>query len=132
MADEVDLVEVNTTADQYHVGWIERVIRTIKEHEWSTISEFPLKYFHKQEIINLIFHVVMWLNTMPANKFIYENYSQIDIFIGQAMDYTKHWKAVLGEYIKSSEYAIVTNAMKTCTNECITLRPSGNIHVSTK
>ena len=48
------------------------------------------------------------------------------------MDYTKYWKAVLGGYIESSEYAIVKNDMKTRTHECMALGISGNIQGYTK
>ena len=43
------------------------------------------------------------------------------------MDYTKHWKEILGGYIEANEDAVVKNDMKHWTHECISLVISDNI-----
>ena len=53
VVDEVELVEVNTTAAPEHVGEIERCIRTVKERCRAVVSTLPFKYLQRQIVVHL-------------------------------------------------------------------------------
>ena len=60
---KLDLVEINTTATQEHVGEIEQNICNVKEQ--SAISTvLPHMVLSRQIVIHLIYHIVMFLNSI--------------------------------------------------------------------
>ena len=63
--DNFGNTEVNTTVARAHVGEIERVIRVVKERERCTVMTLPFKSIHKQTVIQIIYFLVMWINSIP-------------------------------------------------------------------
>ena len=68
MSDDLELVQVNTTAAVDHMGEIERAIRVVKERARSLISNLPFTSFQKQIVIHLVYFLVLWLKTFLATK----------------------------------------------------------------
>jgi hypothetical protein len=61
----LDGIRLNITATNEHVPEIERVIRTIKERNRSTVSGLPFKHYPKLLKLELIKHAISWLNMFP-------------------------------------------------------------------
>ena len=53
--DEVELVELNTTAAREHVGEIERSIRVVKKRCRCVYTSPPFAYYHKQLVIHMVY-----------------------------------------------------------------------------
>ena len=69
--DNIDKVEVKTTAGRKHVGEIERGIRLMKERSRCVISdlhEAGFKHFHKMIVVHCIYFICMVLNATPASQ----------------------------------------------------------------
>jgi hypothetical protein len=58
-------VNLNTTAANAHIPDIERHIRLIKEWAWAIRSTMPFKTIPGRMIIEMMAHVVLWLNAFP-------------------------------------------------------------------
>jgi hypothetical protein len=133
LSDELELVQVNTTAAREHVGDIERGIRTIKDRARSTLAALPRKMvLPKKMIIHLIIFVIMWLNATPARNGISVDFSPREIVTQLKIDFSKHCRVSFGAYVEASEDADITNTMRPRTHACIALGPSGNLQGSVK
>ena len=129
VSDEIGLVEVNTAAAREHVGEIERSIRLMKERARCVVASLRrigVKFLHKQILIRMVYHVVMWLNAVPADGGVSMQYSPREIVIQTQLDFKKHAVADFGAYVEASEDAVRTNDMSDRTHECINLGPTGN------
>jgi hypothetical protein len=58
----VPIIAINTTAAHKHIPRIERGIRLIKECGWDILNTLPYKKIPQLMLIELIYHVVLWLN----------------------------------------------------------------------
>ena len=61
-------IVINTTAATEHVPEIECRIRLIKEWGRSILNTLPYKKIPQLILINLIYHVVLWLNAFPMGS----------------------------------------------------------------
>ena len=132
VADDFDLIQVNTTAAREHVGEIERGIRVVKERARAVVSTLPYDLLHKQLVVHLIYFVVTWLNSFPAAQGISEKLSPREIVTQRQLSYETHCKAVFGSYVEAHDDHVITNTMKPRTRACIALGPSGNIQGTQK
>ena len=64
----VPILAINTTAAKEHVPEVERKIRLIKERGRGILNTLPFKKMPRLMLIELIYHVVLWLNAFPANS----------------------------------------------------------------
>jgi hypothetical protein len=130
LTDELELVQVNTTAAQEHVGDIEHGIRTIKDRARSTLAALPRKMIlPKKVIIHLIIFVIMWLNAPPARNGISVEFSPREIITQLKIDFAKHCFVSFGAYIEASKDADITNTLRPRTHPCIALGPNDNHNV---
>ena len=67
----------------------------------------------------------MMINAVPATNVISTQFAPREIVTGRRLN-LKHIKAGFGDYIEASSDEIVTNDMKSRTQGCISLGPSGN------
>ena len=125
-------VVINTTAAKEHVGEIERVIRIIEERARGIIATLPFKFIPRQMLIELMSHVVMWLNAFPAKAGISEIYSSREIVLRHRLDYSKHCKVQFGTYCEVFDQPEPSNSMTARTHEAIALGPTGNLQGTQK
>ena len=92
----VPTLAINTTAAKEHVPEIERKIRLIKERGRGILNTLPFKKMPRLMLIELVYHVVMWLNAFPAKSGVSETLSPREIVYRHKLDFAKHCKSPFG------------------------------------
>ncbi len=64
----VPFLAINTMVAKEHIPEVERKIRLIKEQGRGILNTLPFKKMPRLVLIELVYHVVLWLNTFPANS----------------------------------------------------------------
>jgi len=77
----IPIVSINTTAAKEHVPDVECQIRLIKERGRGIVNTLPFKKLPRIVIIELIYHVVLWLNGFPMKSGISPTLSLREIVI---------------------------------------------------
>jgi hypothetical protein len=80
-------VRLNIAAANEHVPEIERVIQTIKECNWASVSALPFKKFPKLLKCALIAHTVSCLNFLPHVNGLSATLSPRTIVTGNVLDF---------------------------------------------
>ena len=86
---------------------------------------------HKQIVICMIYVVTMMLNAVPATLGVSEVYSSREIVTQRKINMNKDFKLRFGTYVEASKDAKIKSTMKSRTEECIALGPSGKWQGST-
>jgi hypothetical protein len=68
----VPILAINTTAAKEHVPEVELKIMLIKEQGRGILNTLPFKKMPSFMLIELVYHVVLWLNAFPANSGVSE------------------------------------------------------------
>jgi hypothetical protein len=123
----VPILTINTTAAKEHVPEVERKIRLIKERGRGTLNTLPLKKMPRLMLIELIYHVVLWLNAFPANSGVSETLAPRKIVYRHKLDFSKHCKSPFGAYCEVHDDPEKTNTMVTRSTPAIVLGPTGNL-----
>jgi hypothetical protein len=66
------ILAINTTVAREHVPEIEWKIRLIKERGRGILNTLPFKKMPRLMLIELIYHMVLWLNAFPAKSGVSE------------------------------------------------------------
>ncbi len=74
-------LNINTTAAKEHVPEIERRIRLIKERGRGILNTLPFKKMPQIILMELVYHVVLWLNAFPSRSGISEILSPREILL---------------------------------------------------
>ena len=101
-------------AAKEHVLEVECKIRLIKEQGRGIIHTLPFKKMPRIMLIELIYHVVLWLNAFPAKSGVYEKLSPHKIVYQHKLDFVKHCKLPFRTYCKVHEEPMPTNTLATC------------------
>jgi hypothetical protein len=125
-------MNLNTTAASEHVPDIERQIRTIKERARALRSTLPFKAIPGRMIIEMMAHVVLWLNAFPPASGVSKTFSPRTIMTGTALDFQKHCQIPFGAYAEVHEDRDKTNTMEERTQPAICLGPTANFQGSYK
>ena len=123
---------LNTTSAREHVGKIKRKVRVIKERARGTTNTLPYSIMPKLMIIELMHHVVMWMNSFPVKSGISEKWSPRELVARHKLDAKLHCKAPFGSYCEVHMDPNITNTMEPRTNWAICLGPTGNMQGSYK
>jgi hypothetical protein len=123
----VPILAINTTVAREHVPEVERKIRLIKERGRCILNTLPIKKMPRLMLIELIYHVVLWLNAFPAKSGVSEMLSPHEIVYRHKMDFAKHCKSPFGTYCEVHDDPTCTNIMATCFTPAIVLGPTGNL-----
>jgi hypothetical protein len=75
------ILAVNTTAAKEHVLEVERRIRLIKERGRGILNTLPFKKMPQVILIELIYHVMLWLNTYPTKSGVPDTLSPREIVL---------------------------------------------------
>ena len=80
-------------------------------------------------LIELVYHVVLWLKAFPANSGVSETLSPREIVYRHKLDFAKHCKSPFGTYCEVHDEPAPTNTMVmvTCSTPAIVLGPTGNL-----
>ena len=106
-------VALSTTACDEHVGNIKRFIQTIKEQMRATYNTLPYKNMPPRLVIKMAKNAVFWLNAFPHPKGIGGGKSSRAIITGVGVNYHRHCKYQLGEYLQTHEEHDNTMAPRT-------------------
>ncbi len=123
----VPVLAVNTTAAKEHFPKVERCIQLIKERGRGILNTLPFKKMPQIMRIELIYHVVLWLNAFPTKSGVSETLSPHKIVMRHKLDFAKHCRALFGSYCKTHDEPVPTNTMVTRSTPAIVLGPTGNL-----
>jgi hypothetical protein len=123
----VPILAINTTAAKKHVSEVERKIRLIKERGRGILNTLPFKKMPRLMLIELIYHVVLWLNAFPANSGVSETLFPREIVYQHKLEFAKHCKSPFGTYCEVHDEPAPTNTMVTRSTPAIVLGPTGNL-----
>jgi hypothetical protein len=118
-------VTLNVTANDEHVGEIERYIRTVKERVRCIYNTLPFQQIPNRMVIEMVYFSVFWLNSFPARDGISSTLSPRTLVTGQKIDFNKHCRVEFGTYVQTHEQH--DNSLTTRTIGAIALRPTGNM-----
>ena len=121
------ILVINTTASKEYVPEVERKIRLIKERGRGILNTLPFKKIPRLMQIELVYHVVLWLNAFPANSGVSETLSPREIVYRHKLDFAKHCKSPFGTYCEVHDEPAPTNTMVTSSTPAIVLGPTGNL-----
>jgi hypothetical protein len=123
----VPIIIVNMMAAKEHVPEIERRIRLIKEQGQGILNTLPYKKMPQLMLIELIYHIVLSLNTFPMKLGVSAMLSPRKLVMRHKLDFAKHCKAPFGSYYESHDEPVPSNTMVSRTSPPIVLGPTGNI-----
>ena len=123
----VPTLSINTTAANEHVPEIERRIRLIKERGRGILNTLPFKKMPRVILIELIYHVVLWLNAFPCKSGISDTLSPRELVYRHRLDFAKHFRAPFGSYCEVHDEPAPTNNMVSRSVPAIVLGPTGNL-----
>ena len=98
-------------------------IRLIKERGRGILNTLPFKKMPRLMLIELVYHVVLWLNAFPANSGVSETLSPWEIVYRHKLDFAKHCKSPFGTYCEVHDEPAPTNTMVTRSNPGNSARP---------
>ena len=64
----VPILAINATVAKEHISEIERKIRLIKKQGRGILNTLPFKKLPRLVLIELIYHVMLWLNAFPTSS----------------------------------------------------------------
>jgi hypothetical protein len=123
----VPILAINTTAAREHVPEVERKIRLIKEQGRGILNTLPFKKMPRLMLIELVYHMVLWLNAFPAKSGVSKTLSPRKIVYRHKLDFAKHYKSPFRTYCKVHNNPTCTDTMATCSTPAIVLGPMGNL-----
>jgi hypothetical protein len=123
----VPIIVVNTMVAKEHVPEIKRCIRLIKEQGQGILNTLPYKKMPQLLLIELIYHVVLWLNAFPMKSVVSATLSPRKLVLRHKLYFAKHCKAPFGSYCESHDEPVPLNTMVSRTSPAIVLGPTGNI-----
>jgi hypothetical protein len=115
---------LNETGGDEHVPQVERYIRSTKERTRAAYNMLPFKPVPAVMVIEMVKASVFWLNAFPYQGGVSNELSPRSIVVGQSVDYSKHCKYDMGEYVEVHEEH--DNRMMPRTSGALALRPTGN------
>jgi hypothetical protein len=123
----IPVLAVSTTAAKEHFPEVERCIRLIKECGRGILNTLPFKKMPQIMLVELIYHVVLWLNAFPTKSGVSETLSPHKIVMRHKLDFAKHCRVLFGSYCKTHDKPVPTTTMVTQSTPAIVLGPMGNL-----
>ena len=117
-------VTLNKTSRDEHMGDIERYIRTVKERMRAIYNTLPFNKIPARLVVEMAKASIFWLNGMPPKDSFGNRLSPQTIVTGQKLDYNRHCRYQLGEYVQTHEQH--DNSMNPRTVGALALCPMGN------
>ncbi len=111
---------------------VERDICLIKERGRGILNTLSIKKMPQIMLIELIYHVVLWLNAFPAKSGVSKMLSPRKIGYRHKLDFAKHCRAPFGTYCKAHDEPTPTNTMVTRSTLAIVLGLTGTLQSTYK
>jgi hypothetical protein len=121
------ILAINTMAAKEHVAEVECKIRLIKEQGRGILNTLSFKKMPRLMLIELIYHVVLWLNAFLAKSGVSETLSPCKIVYQHKLDFAKHCRSPFGTYCEVHDEPLPTNTILTRSTPAIVLGPMGNL-----
>jgi hypothetical protein len=83
---------IKNMAAKEHMPEVERKIRLIKEQGRGILNTLPFKMMARIMLIELIYHIVLWLNAFPTKTGVSETLSPRKKVYQHKLDFAKHCK----------------------------------------
>jgi hypothetical protein len=99
----------------------------IKERGRGILNTLPFKKMPRLMLIELVYHVVLWLNAFPSKSGVSETLSPRKIVYRHKLYFAKHCKLSFGTYCEVHDEPMPTNTMVTRSTPVIVLGPMGNL-----
>ena len=115
---------LNTCGADEHVPDVERMIRTVKDRARSAHSLLPFRSLPRLIVVRLICNAVLWLNALPNDNGVSQDFSPRYLLTGRDLSYDKHVRLPFGAYVQTHEEH--TNDLRHRTLGAICLGPTGN------
>jgi hypothetical protein len=128
----VPILAINTTAAKEHVLEAKCKIRLIKERGRGILNTLQFKKMPRLMLIELVYHVVLWLNAFPANSGVSETLSPREMVYRHKLDFAKHCKSPFRMYCEVHDEPVPKNTMVTCSTPAIVLGPTRNLQMTYK
>ena len=93
------------------------------------LESSPFWYTHKQNVIFVVYFVIVFVNTVPAMEGISRVLSPHEIITHQKIDFKKDCISQFGLHVEANTDAAITNDTMSRTYRCIVLGPSGNWYI---
>jgi hypothetical protein len=103
LADMSPGITLNETANDEHVGDIERFIWTLKERMRAIYNTLPFNHMPPWIIIKMANNSIFWLNSFPHPNSVSAELSPRTMITGQVVDFNRHCKYEFGEYAQTHE-----------------------------
>jgi hypothetical protein len=88
--NRMPIIAINTTAARKHVPNFKCRIRLMKNHGRGILNTLPYKKIPQLTLIDLIYHIVLWLNAFPMKSGVSKILSSQEIVYGHNLDFAKH------------------------------------------
>jgi hypothetical protein len=117
----IPILIMNTTVAKEHLPKVERHICLIKECRRGILNTLLFTKMPQIMLIELIYHVVLWLNAFPTKSVVSTMLLPHKIAYRHKLDFAKHYKAQFGTYCEAHDEPTLTNTMVTCLTPAIVL-----------
>ncbi len=121
------ILVVKITPATEHMPEVERRIHLIKERRRGILNTLPFKKMLQVILIELIYHIVLWLNAYPTKSGVSDMLLPREIVLRQKLNFKRHCKAHFGAYCKAHDKPTPSITMISCLTPAIVLGPTGNI-----
>jgi len=119
----IAILAINTMAAKEHIPELKRKTRLIKEQGRGILNTLPFKKMPRLMLIELVYHVVLWLNTFLANSGVSKTPSPRKIVYRHNLDFAKPFRM----YCKVHDEPAPTNTMVTRSTLALVIGPTGNL-----
>ena len=125
-AKQTPPIKMNYASANEHVPRAERNNRTIQERVRCNYYQLPYVHLPKIVVKYLVSESAKKLNFFPNKNGVSKYFSPRMILHKENLDFKKHCKYVLGEYVQAFEDEASKNNNKPRTLDCLYLRPTNN------
>jgi hypothetical protein len=119
-------IKMNYAAAHEHVPRAERNNRVIQERVRSAYHRFPYTHLPRILVKYLVMESTKKLNFFPNKNGVSKYFSPRIIMHHETLDYKRHCKYQIGEYVQAHEEPQHTNTNASRSLDCIYLRPMDN------
>jgi len=93
-------ISLNNNSKNERMPEFERYIRTIKEIVRAIVKSLPFKSYPPRMIAEMVYNVVLWLNSLPHKDGIHPTISLGTLITGLAIDYCKTAFGAMYKYMR--------------------------------
>ena len=112
LEEKVVSTNLNKTGARDHVPEVDRQTQFIEKRMRAHNANLPLHSFMRRMTIELVKHVVMFLNNSPLKSVLSKTYSPCTILTGKTLGWKKSFKLHFGAYTQVHEDINVTNTLE--------------------